>query len=155
MRKKLTDKQLKFCEHYLAGGYNGADAYRKAYETDNDDVARTEASCMLKNPMIANKIKELEGNYHILGLKLGIDREWILKRIKDMLNATKKNSNGDEFPDWTAVNSAIVTWAKLTGEFEAEKKQITSDDGGSFDKDPSKMTKEEREEVKQKILKDL
>jgi len=57
-------------------------------------------------------------------------------------------------PDNTAINNAINTWAKLTGEFEAEKKAITIDDSSEL-KNPDKMTPEEVAEEKKKILKEL
>jgi hypothetical protein len=155
---KLTDKQLKFCEEYVANGYKGGEAYGIAFENDNKNASRVGAYTLLRDFKIVEKIKEIEGNYKILGMEMGIDRKGILTKIKEMLNATKKTYHQgvllEEVLDSNAVNNAIVTWAKLTGEFEAEKKQITLESEG-LDKDPSKMTDEEREQVKTEILKEL
>lgn len=155
----MTDKQIKFCDEYVVNGFNGSRAYEIAFQNDNKDVCKANSWKLLRMPKIIEMIKDIEGNYRILGLELGIDRKRILTAIKDMLNATKKvyhdGEEIDEVPDHTAINNAIITWAKLTGEFEAEKSRITFDEGGMLEKDPSKMTEEERQEVKNKILKEI
>ena len=45
--KKLTEKNLAFCEEYVANGWNGAAAYAKAYDNDNPNTCSTEASRMI------------------------------------------------------------------------------------------------------------
>ena len=157
---KLTDNQSQFCEEYVANGYKGGESYSAAFKNDNKNACRVGAYQLLRNPKIIDKIKEIEGNYRILGMELGIDRKKILTKINEMLDATKNvYVNGvvaETIPDHTIVNNAIVTWAKLTGEFEAEKKSITiQDNEEGIDKDPSKMTDEEREQEKAEILKTL
>jgi len=155
---KLTEKQNSFCEEYVLNGYNGGKAYKIAFKNDNDNTCRVGAHNLLHNPAIIEKIKEIEGNYKILGLEKGINKKKIIEKIQTMLNSTKKTFHQgnliDESPDANAINNAIITWTKLTGEFETEKKAITFNSPG-LDKDPSKMTKEEQEKLKTEILKDL
>lgn len=158
--KNLTDKQNGFCEEYVANGYNGAGAYRKAYNTEDSNAAAVEACKMLRLPKIIERIKEVEGDYRILGFKLGIDRKRILEEVKGMLAAKKKTFNKeggvvDESPDFTAINNAIITWAKLTGEFEAEKKSIVIGEESGLGKNPAEMTPEEMEVKKAEILKEM
>ena len=169
--KQLNDKQIKFCEEYVANGYNGSEAYRNSFNTDNLDTCRVNACKLLRLPKITAKVREIQGNYHILGMQMGIDRKLVIRRIKEMMDMRKttmveksemvegklvKNKEVvDLGMDCIAVNNAIVTWAKLTGEFEAEKKQVSFSETDGMEKDPSKMTEAEREEAKQKILSEI
>ena len=156
---KLNSQQIKFCEEYMVNGYNGTQAYATAYSSDNLNVCAVEACKMLRKPLVVKKIKEIEGDYEIIGHSLGIDKKKILSKINEGLEAKRQTYHQGllvgEGPDYNAVNNAIITWAKLTGEFEAEKKQITIEDISDITKDPSKMSPEEREEIKAQILKEL
>ena len=155
--KKLTKQQLLFCEEYVINGYKGSDAYSKAYASEtstageNQNMCRVEAWRMLRNERILDEIKRIEGTYKAISLEKGVDKKYIIDNLKMGMEAT--NKLGD--PDYTARNNATNTWAKLTGEFEAEKKHIVIDDESELTKDPSKMTKEEIKEYKDKILKTL
>lgn len=56
---KLTIKQEAFCLEYAASG-NATDAYKKAgYRVKNDDVAKANASRLLTNANVKNRINEL------------------------------------------------------------------------------------------------
>lgn len=153
----MTDKILKFCEEYVANGYNGGDAYHRAYQNDNLQVCRVEACKMLQQDPIQDKIKEIEGSYRIVGYSLGIDRKRIMGAVETLLNAKKAiyfqgDKVGDE-DDNVAINNGIVTYAKLTGDF-SEKREITIEDK-VLEVDPTKLTSKERKELKEQILKDL
>ena len=156
---KINEKQLKFCEAYVANGYKRKEAYQTAYEQEDGDSANSSAYDLLRQPKIIEKIKEIEGNYKIISMEQGIDKKKIIQKIDDMLNATKKIFKDgeliDESPDHSAVNNGVNTWAKLTGEFEAEKKAIVFSEESEIEKDPSKMTDDELKERKDKILKEL
>ncbi len=152
--KKLTEKNLVFCEEYVANGYNGSAAYAIAYNNDNTNTCSTEASKMLKQPLITERVKKIEGDYRILGYGMGIDKKLILKLLKEQFQATKLTKFG-KCKDNIAINNAVTTWAKLTGEFAAEKKEIITPDGPSLEKDPTKLSDEEREKLKQEIIKEL
>ena len=152
--RKLSDKMLAFCEEYVYNstkGYNAIDAYSKAYANDNRDVCRVESWKMMRDPRIIDQIKKLEGTYKLISLESKVDKKFIIDNLKLMMEAV--NSKGE--PDYTARNNAINTWAKLTGEFEAEKKMITVEDVSEVTKDPSKMTDDEIKEEKEKLLKEL
>jgi len=152
--KKLTEKNLAFCEQYVANGYNGSAAYAIAYENDNPNTCSTEASKMIKDPLVQEKIKAIEGDYRILGYSMGIDKKLILNILFEQFQATKVTKDG-VCKDNIAINNAINTWAKLTGEFAAEKQEIVTTDTSGLDKDPSKLSDEDRERMKQEILKEL
>ena len=154
---KLTEKQINFCEEYVANGFKGGLAYKVAYEQDNSNMASSQASKMLRMPHIQDKIFEVEGAYRLVGNKLGINKELIMKRLLSGLNAKKpfyyNGKKVEDIDDYTAINAAITTYAKLTGDFAPEKKQIEIEEG--LDKDPSKMTPEERQELTKKILEEI
>jgi len=154
----LTDKQLSFCNEYVANGYNGAAAYKIAYKQDNKDICKSEAYKMVRLPKIQEGIKNAELDYRITGHGLGINKEAILKVIKNSLGATKTifNKDGEVYTneDYASQLKAIEVYAKLTGDFSAEKKNIFFKDEND-DVDITKMSKEEREAYKAKILAEL
>ena len=151
---KLTEKNIAFCEEYIANGYNGSSAYAKAYSNDNPNTCKVEASKMMKQPLIQERVKLIEGDYRILGHSIGIDKSLILKLLKSQFLATKLTKLG-EISDNIAINNAINTWAKLTGEFAAEKQEIITDDRSGLEKDPTKLSQEDLQKLKEEILKEL
>lgn len=86
----LNDNQKKFCEEYVANGYNGTKAYKTVYNQKDDNTAAVAAHKLLRSSNVIEKIKEIEGDYRIIGHKLGIDKKLILNRLKDLLNAKKQ-----------------------------------------------------------------
>jgi hypothetical protein len=154
--RKLTDKQQAFCSEYVANGYNGAGAYRFAYGNDNQDVCKAEAYKMLRDPRIQDGIKNVELDYRITGHGLGINKEAVLNVIKRALDARKTDKDGivTGADDHTAQLKAVEVYARLTGDFSAEKKQISIEEPDE-DEGVSKMTPEEREAYKAKLLSEL
>jgi phage terminase small subunit len=156
---KLTEKQSKFCEEYVKNGYNGSAAYRVAYDQNNKLVCGSESHRLLKNPKIQEEINNVELTFGMIGKMAGLDKKAIVEILKKMMVATKivydKGNRIDEVPDWTAINNAITTFSRLSGEFTERKKIIIEDNSEIGDVDPTKLTEEEREELREKILKDL
>ena len=56
----LTEKQIEFCQA-VALGQSGTQAYAVAFKNDNMNTCRANASRMLKQPEICDKINELQG----------------------------------------------------------------------------------------------
>lgn len=154
--RNLTDKQLAFCNEYVANGYNGLQAYKVAYSQPNSDVCKSEAYNMLRQANIQEGIRNAEMDYRITGHGVGINKEAIMKVIERSLNARKVDKDGIELdtPDYNSQLKAIEVYAKLTGDFSPEKKSIVFEDSSEA-ADISKMTIEEREEYKKKILAQL
>lgn len=144
-----------FCEEYIKNGYNGTQAYMTAYESDNNKTASVEASRMLKDPRIQEELNNVESTFRVVGYQAGITKAVIMKRLADMLDAKKSEKDGTEKPDYTAINNAITTYAKLTGDF-TERKQLQIDDKRDVaDVDVAKMSKEDRAALKEQILNEL
>ena len=158
MARNLTEKQSRFCEEYVKNGYNGLAAYKLSYEQPRDNVCASEAYKMLKDPRIVEEISNVEGSFGLIGKMAGLDKKAIVNILKRMTEAKKviydKGQRIDEVDDWTAINNAITTFAKLSGEF-TEKKKITIEDNSEVDFDPTKMSDEEREELRERLMKDL
>ncbi len=155
--RKLNDKQIQFCEEYVANGFKAGKAYQASHSQDNKNVASAEASKMLRDQRIQDRISEIEGVYRLAGQKIGINKIYIMNKIMNGLNAKKpfyyNGKKVEDIDDYTSINAAITTYAKLTGDFAPEKTKIEIDDG--MDKDPSKMTPEERKELRKKILEEI
>lgn len=55
----LNPMQERFCIEYVASG-NGKASYMKAFEVTNSGTARVNASKLLKNPEVQERLKELQ-----------------------------------------------------------------------------------------------
>ena len=152
--RPLTDLQLAFCEEYVRNGFKRIDAYCFAYQLDNRVNASSSANALLKNPKIISKIEEIEGNYKTVGREVGVDKFFVLEKLKLLLNAKKpfyyNGQKVEDIDDYGAINAAITTYAKLTGDFAPEKTEVKINEQTDFD--PEKMTEEEIEEKKKEIL---
>ena len=54
---KLTEKQQRFVDYYIASG-NATEAYKKAYNSKNDNTAAKEGHKLLKNPKITPELEK-------------------------------------------------------------------------------------------------
>jgi len=156
--KQLNNNQLAFCEEYVKNGFNGAKAYRNVYEQENKQVCASEAYKMLRDPRIQEEINNVLLSFRVVGFEVGIDRKVIMEAIKRMMSATKPLAKDgeviSEVPDWQAINNAINTYAKLTGDFATEKKDVLVT-GVVGTEDVKNMTPEERREYKDALLREL
>lgn len=155
---KLNENQDNFCEQYVINEYNGSKAYQIAYNEKNKNTAAVAACKMLRDPRVINRIKEIEGEYRIIGHRLGIDKKLILNRLKDLLYAKKQVFfNGQEVgtvDDNASINKSIETILKIMGDFAPEKKEINLDIDDT-DVDIASLSDEERKELKEKLLRSL
>lgn len=145
-----------FCEEYVANGFNGSKAYQKAYNQKSKDIASSEAHKLLQDPRILDRIREIQGSYELVGLKLGIDRKLIMKKVLELLASKKpvyfQGTLVDTLDDPTAINNAIITYAKLTGAFEPEKTIVKVQEE---EVDVTKLDDKQKEELRAKLLKEL
>lgn len=152
---KLSEKRKTFCDEYIRNGFNAQKAYRVAYPGSADSTVRNESSRLLKNPRIQEELEAVEASYRVAGYKVGIYKDGIMRTLFNMMDAKKKAKDGSLEPDYTAINNAIVTYAKLTGDFTERKKLQINDVSEDQEFDPSKLTKEQIKELKEKILSEL
>ena len=152
--KKLTEKQSAFCSEYVTNGYNGAKAYKDAYGQENNNVCKSKAYKMLRMAIIQEGIKNVELDYRITGHGLKINKVTILRVVKESLKAVRTNKEGGAEDDHAIRLKGVETYAKLVGDFSAEKRDVSfvDDTEGS---DIKKMDKKEREAYKAKILAEL
>jgi hypothetical protein len=157
--KKLTKEAVLFCEEYVRNGYNASKAYRTAHPDANDNTCAVTACKLLKDKRVQDEIEKVEGSYKTLAFNSGIDKKSILEILKKMMQADKLviTKTGEKIyePDYTARNSAIITYARLTGEL-TDKKKIEIEEKESFDDmDLENKTEEELKELQKKLLEQL
>ena len=113
--KKLTPKQAKFVECYLANGMNGTKACIEAGYSEK--TAHAQANENLIKPYIQEAIKKAQAK---TSEKLVITRESLLKDIQ----VAKDMALTEEQPQFQAYLKAIEMQAKMLGMNEADKIDI-------------------------------
>jgi len=156
---ELTQKEKLFVEEYVVNNFNGKRAYMKAYESDNENLAATEACKLLKKQKIQDALEVEEGGFRQIARQHKLDRAAIVQKLYDLIYGTTlvKTKLGEfiEIPqDGKTINSAIVTLARLTGDFSPEKKVVELENGLG-DVDLSKLSKEQKEQLKASLLSGL
>lgn len=156
--KALNDKNREFCEEYVNNGYKALQAYVTVYDQKDVKAASVGASQLLKQQRIRDYVDLVEGNFKLLGQREWVDKTTLIKAIKEMLFATKKDLKGNDLPDWQARNNAINTFAKLawfdTG--KDTKSSLEDDDSDTkTDVKVSDMTDEEKVIYRNKLLTEL
>lgn len=115
--KKLTEAQLKFCEHY-AFKSNATQAYLLAYPDAKYSTAKTEGNKFLSNPDI---LAEIDRQKEILAYKYDISKETMIKEIKRKL----AQMDGDQFNNPTYAK-LLDMLNKMGGHYVAQKVDVTS-----------------------------
>ena len=83
---KLTAKQELFCKEYIIN-FNATDAYLSAgYKTKNRNTAKAQASKLLTNHNIEQKINDLKKKREE---KLEVNAEWVLKEAIEIYKIAK------------------------------------------------------------------
>jgi phage terminase small subunit len=83
---KLATKQELFCKEYIID-FNATQAYiRAGYKTKNTNTAKAQASKLLTNHNIQEKINELK---QIREEKLEVNAEWVLKEAIEIYKIAK------------------------------------------------------------------
>jgi phage terminase small subunit len=80
---KLNNKHILFIERYIENGFNAAEAYRKAFKTDDLAVSKRRGWDLLQDPLIKQTISERQAE---LSKKYDIKKENIIKELVDIIN---------------------------------------------------------------------
>ena len=129
--KKLTVKQEKFCQEYVANGGNASGAYRSAYSTHN-----------MKSETINNKayILSTKGDIRarISNLRKKIEEEsnvsavWVRKKLIELVDRCMQAEavldsegmpTGEYKFDSSGANKAIDTLNRMQGYYEKDNKR--------------------------------
>lgn len=122
----LNDKQLLFCEEYLAD-LNGTQAAIRAGYAENS--AGQQAYDLLRNPQIAVRIAELRDQRSARTL---ITADWLLKRLADESQADVNDlydENGQLKPVWQwpkIWRTGLITSMEMTPGGRASKLKIAN-----------------------------
>ena len=110
---KLTPKQEKFCQKYIELG-NASEAYRQSYSCEgmSDNAIHVEASKLLKNPKIAQRVAELQ-KHHMKRHEVTVDS--LTVELEEARAIAVKGSQP------SAMVSASLGKAKLHGLLKDDK----------------------------------
>lgn len=122
--KPVNKKQNDFCREYILNGWNGLQAYKKAYNC-SDNVAMVNSSKLLIKTNIQEHIKYLQQN---IELTTGISKEKIITALAEMAFS----SMGDFKENWMK----LVEYESLTREQKACIQEIENDIKVVKTKDP-------------------
>lgn len=151
----INEKQMIFCEYYVQNGWKPVEAYIKAFKCKKES-AKVSAYRLLQKPYIQDYITGIEGNYKVVGQGFGMDKQFILKKLKSLMESKKtvyfKGLELEQTEDTSAQNTAITTFLKMTGDLSPEKIELSTEEKAI---DISKFSPEELEAFKKKLLKDL
>lgn len=156
--KELNSKNREFCEEYVNNWYNGCKAYSLVYKQEDANAAKVWASQLLKQQRIRDYIDLVEWNFKMLGQREWVDKVTLIKALKEMLYATKKDAKWVDSPDWQARNNAINTFSKLAWFDSGKDPKSDLEDDDSDSKNTvkiSEMTDEEKEIYRKKLISEL
>ncbi len=151
----INEKQQAFCEAYVSNGWNGTEAYVTAFKVGKKS-AQPSAVKLLSKDYIQDYISSIEGAYKSVAKQYNMDKKFVLKKIKQLMDAKKpiyfKGEVCGETDDFSAQNTAVTTFLKMTGELSPEKMEVVTTEKAT---DYSKLSEEEQEKLKAEILKTL
>jgi phage terminase small subunit len=84
---KLTEKQKRFADYYIETG-NATEAYKRAYNSKNDNTAAKEGHKLLRNPKITQEIESRNK-------QLESDRIVSMEEVKRFWSDTIRNEEVD------------------------------------------------------------
>jgi hypothetical protein len=145
--KNLTDKELKFVEEYISNGYVGSRAYKIAYSTDNNNLAKAEAWKLInRRPHIQEAISASEKSCRQISREIALDRKSILLELKKII---KGGYNARE------KLASINILCKLTGAFSPKKSEYDLNFLVKKNINYDKLSQKEIKELETSILADL
>lgn len=115
---KLTLKQEAIAQAYIENGGNQSEAYRTAYDAEDmsDEVIWKEASLLFKNPKVAVRVLELQGDHR--------ERHNVtVDTITTELDEAKDLAKDEKQP--AAMTGAIMGKAKIHGLITDKKEHST------------------------------
>jgi hypothetical protein len=132
--KNYTDNELEFVKNYISNGYNGAKAYREAYSTNNQAVAKAEAWRLLRKPKIQELITASEKSCRQIAREIKLDRKRVLLELKKII---KGNYSARE------RLAGINILCKVTGAFSPDRSEVDIHFSEERKYDTSKMTEQQ------------
>ena len=131
---KLTEKQKRFVDFYIESA-NATEAYKKAYNSKNDNTAAKEGHKLLKNPKITQEIEERNK-------QLESHRIADMEEVKRFWSDTLRDENIDHKHRLKASEYIAKTNAAFI-----EKREITGEMTQNINTDLSKLSVEELKQI--------
>lgn len=127
--RMLSEQQERFCQ-FIAEGMNQTDAYKAAgYKTANDGVAAANASRLIGNAKIQERLSEIR---RPVAIKAEVTLDWLIEQAQEVLMQAKADKSH------AASIAAIKELGILSGR-RVEKRENTNRDVN----DSSELTREE------------
>lgn len=145
-KNTLTEKQAAFCKQ-VALGKSGSEAYRLAFKSSSAGTCKVNGSRLLKQPLIAAKIKELQKRNSIIADKAqakvaeGVVVEFEVASVAERMHILTQIARGqiplfkpmvcdgvieqiEVVPDWMDRKNAITELNKMTGDYAPAKTEM-------------------------------
>lgn len=118
----LTEKMKRFCREYYSNGGNATEAYLAAYNTTNENVARTEGYMLLRRADINEYIKELNLPNENKAIS---EREKKREILWSFINDTSKSDN-DRLKAMDLLNKMDSEYVNINRNIEENKTNISN-----------------------------
>lgn len=115
MSNLTNKKHIAFIDEYFINGFNGLQAYKKAYPNVSDDTAKVNASKLLTNTNIAIEVERRQAEHRA---KYEISRDEIVDVVKTIMIDNLKVA-----PPYALKAAEILN--KMAGLNATEKQEIT------------------------------
>lgn len=127
MARELTEKQENFCQNYILNGRNATQAYKDSYDTENwqESSINVEASKMLDNPIILQRIKELQERK--TKKSFDVNLEYIVEEMLDVIMSMEEEAEKEhkKIPAKKLKKETLMDLAKLKGLIVDKKEDVT------------------------------
>lgn len=121
----LSEMQMKFVMCFLTNGLNATAAVRSAGYKVNEKYTRQFAYYLLKNKNVKIVIDK---SLHKLEKKLNVNKEYLLKKLKRVVDEIPDSEHQDLLVDKTNLALKAISEAnKMMGNYEAQKIDIKTD----------------------------
>jgi len=134
--EKLSNKELKFVEHYCKHN-NATQAFLFASPDVTYDTARTEGSRLLAKPCIQSAISQKKEQFSI---SVNISKESL---IEELTNTAEQAKDAGDYKAYTSLKKLII---QMFGYFEPDKLKIVGDANITVIKEVEVKKEEDKEE---------
>lgn len=119
----LSEKQKQFCYEYVNNGFNGVEAYLKAYNTTNRQTAYSESRELLKMDKITREITNLRKPYDNEAKN---ERYKKIRVLWDIIN-DKETKNSDRIQAINILNKMQGDYTEILDNEVDEIEKVSTD----------------------------
>ncbi len=125
-----NQRQRAFIDAYIRNGGNGSSAYVEAYNTTNENTAKSGACDLLTKPYIKSAVEERKADLAAMAnVSMGKRFSWLQEAIQGALEHVPVGESGTKMNSPSAVASLVSEINKMTGGHAPTKVAETDADG--------------------------